>query len=165
MRDKRRRIFYVDRVFQKKLLFFFLGWNLVVVSSNFLFYSFHLRNLVEDHLYRSHIPISNMAEIFTVEVIRFNLILAGVTTVAFIIFYVFVRSRIRSFFRKIRMSLQHRLNRGGEDIPAVSFSEEFADIDTYLQDFFKDVDKMMGQNRKRISSLKETLTTLDLEEG
>lgn len=161
MPDKRRRIFYVDKIFQKRVIFFFLGWNFVVVLSNFVFYILHLKNLVEDNLYRSHIKISNLAEAFSQEVLRFNLILAAASIIAVVIFYLYIRLRIKSFFASIKRRLQSRMDRPFEKTLPVSLKEEFADIDMVLQEFFKHVDEKTEQDKKRLSFLKERLTKLN----
>ncbi|MFC2163979.1 hypothetical protein ACFLT2_03135 [Acidobacteriota bacterium] len=160
MPDKRRRIFYVDRIFQKRVICFFLGWNFVVVISNFVFYILHLKGLVEDNLYKSHIKIFNLAEAFSQDVLRFNLILALASIIAVVIFYLFIRFRIKSFFSRIKGNLQSRMGRPFEKTSPLSLKEEFADIDMVLQGFFKDVDEKTEQDRKRLSFLKDRLTEL-----
>ena len=160
MPDKRRRIFYVDKIFQKRVIFFFLGWNFVVVISNFFFYILHLKGLVEDNLYRSHIKISNLTVAFSQEVLRFNVLLAAAPVIAVVIFYLFIRFRIKSFFARIKGNLQSRMGRPFEKIRPVSLKEEFADIDMVLQGFFKDVDEKTEQEKKRLSLLKERVAKL-----
>jgi len=160
MPDKRRRIFYVDKIFQKRVILFFLGWNFVVVLSNFVFYLLHLKSLVEDSLYRSHIKISNLAEAFSQEVIRFNLILAAATLVAVVIFYLFLRLRIKSFFSGIKQSMQSRMDQSFEKTHQVSLKEEFAGIDMVLHEFFRDVDEKTEQDKKQLSFLKKRLSEL-----
>ena len=160
MSEKRRRIFYVDKIFQKRVILFFLGWNFVVVLSNFGFYVLHLKGLVEDNLYQSHIEISSLAEAFSQEVLRFNLILALASVIAVVFFYLFIRLRIKPFFAMIKKSLQSRIDRPFEKSLPVSFKEEFADIDGVLKEFFNDVDEKTEQDKKRLSSLKEKLIAL-----
>ena len=161
MPDKRRRIFYVDKIFQKRVILFFLGWNFVVVLSNFVFYVLHLKGLVEDNLYKSHIKISNLTEAFSQDVLRFNLILAAASMIAIVIFYMFIKVRIKSFFARIKRSLQSRMGWPFEKTLPVSLKEEFADIDMVLQEFFKDVDEKTEQDKKRLSFLKGRLTKLN----
>ena len=160
MPEKRRRIFYVDKIFQKRVILFFLGWNFVVVLSNFGFYVLHLKGLVEDNLYQSHIEISSLAEAFSQEVLRFNLILALASVIAVVFFYLFIRLRIKPFFAMIKKSLQSRIDRPFEKSLPVSFKEEFADIDGVLKEFFNDVDEKTEQDKKRLTSLKEKLIAL-----
>jgi len=160
MPEKRRRIFYVDKIFQKRVILFFLGWNFVVVLSNFGFYVLHLKGLVEDNLYQSHIEISSLAEALSQEVLRFNLILALASVIAVVFFYLFIRLRIKPFFAMIKKSLQSRMDRPFEKSLPVSFKEEFADIDGVLKEFFNDVDEKTEQDKKRLSSLKEKLIAL-----
>jgi len=160
MPEKRRRIFYVDKIFQKRVIFFFLGWNFVVVLSNFGFYLFHLKGLVEDNLYQSHIKISSLTEAFSQEVLRFNLLLAVASVIAVVFFYLFIKLRIKSFFAMIKKSLQSRRDRPFEKPLPVSFKEEFSGMDRVLQEFFNDVDEKTEQDKKRLSSLKEELIAL-----
>ena len=161
MPDKRRRIFYVDRIFQKRVLFFFLGWNCVVVIANFVFYLGHLRSLVEDNLYRSHIKISNLAQAFLNDVLRFNVLLAAASILAVVLFYLFIRLRIRSFFSKIKGCLQSPLGRSEVETVPDSFSEEFAGIDTALREFFEAAGEKTVQFKERLSFLKEELSNLE----
>ena len=159
MIKNRRRTLNVDKIFQKRLLFIFLGWNLVVVLAYFAFYIVHLKNLIEENLYRAHIQISNLTEVFSGEFIQFSLILAGISMVALLIFYLSVRLRIKSFFNGIKTALQSRMGGRLENRSLVPTSEEFAGIDLVLQDFFRDVDEEIEQGQKRLSLLKKSINT------
>jgi len=131
-----------------------------VVLSNFGYYVLHLRGLVEDNLYQSHMTITSLAEVLSHEVLRFNLILAGASVIAVVCFYLFIRIRIKSFFAVIKKSLQSRMDRPFEKSLPVSFKEEFAGIDRILQDFFKEADIRTEHDKQRLSTLKEKLKAL-----
>lgn len=157
MTKNRRRTINVDKVFQKRLLFIFLGWNLLVVLAYLVFYIVHLKDLIEENLYRAHIQISNLTEVFSGEFIQFSLILAGISIAALLVFYLSVRLRIKSFFSGIKKAIQSRMGGRLENRFPVPTSEEFAEIDLVLQDFFRDVDEEIEQGQKRISLLKKSI--------
>ena len=155
MLNKRRRIFYIDRIFQKKLLILFLGLNVAVVIANIAFYLIHLKGAVEDNLYRSHIVLSNINELIAGDVVFFNIMLAVISLILVVVFYSFTRVRLKMFFDKIkRMLLSRREQREGEPYTA-EIPREFYEIDTVLGEFIAYTDKELAEDRKRIDSLKE----------
>lgn len=154
MFNKRRRIFYIDRIFQKKLLILFLGLNVAVVIANIAFYLIHLKGAVEDNLYRSHIVLSNINELIAGDVVFFNIMLAVISLILVVVFYSFTRVRLKMFFDKIkRMLLSRREQREGEPYTA-EIPREFQEIDTVLGEFIAFTDKELAEDRERIDSLK-----------
>jgi hypothetical protein len=157
MFNKRRRIFYIDKVFQKKLLFIFLGLNAAVVIANILFYFIHLKGEVERNLYRSHIVLSNINELIAGDVIYFNIFLAAVSFVLVVVFYSFTRLRLKSFFAKVRRMVFTRQERREEEPYTSEIPREFYEIDTVLGEFIRHIDGHLADEQKRIDSLKELI--------
>ncbi|MCP5107058.1 MAG: hypothetical protein GY950_26975 [bacterium] len=157
MRSKRRRIFYIDRIFQKKLLVLFLGLNVVVVIANIAFYLIYLKGAVEENLYRSHIVLSNINQLIAGDVVYFNILLAVVSLVLVVVFYSFTRLRLKSFFDKTKRMLLTRQERREEEPYTAEIPREFYEIDTVLGDFIDFTDKELAEENKRIDSLKELL--------
>lgn len=155
--NKRRRIFYIDKIFQKKLMLLLLGLNLGIVIANILFYGTYLKAEVERNLYRSHIELSNINEIMAGDVLKFNLLLAVVSICLVVLFYTVVRLRLKRFFHIIKQALEAR-RAGAETEPeTLKFPEKFYEIDRVLQDFFQYTDSRAVADDRRIKALK-TLT-------
>jgi hypothetical protein len=154
MRDKRRRRIYVDRVFQKRMILLYLGLNLLIVIANLIYYSRNLRALLEANLYRSHIEISNLTEVISENVIRFNLMLAALSLILAIVFYAFIRQRTRLFFSRLTEAMHTRMSRTSGEWPEVNLSREFQEFDVILKEFFLDVDNRSRSDLRRISSLR-----------
>lgn len=154
MFNKRRRIFYIDRIFQKKLLVLFLGLNVAVVIANIAFYLVHLKGAVEDNLYRSHIVLSNINELIAGDVIDFNIMLAVISLILVVVFYSFTRVRLKTFFDKIKRMLLSRRERGEGEPYTAEIPREFQEIDTVLGEFIAFTDKTLAEDRERIDSLK-----------
>jgi hypothetical protein len=153
MRNKRRRIFYIDRIFQKKLLLLFLGINLGVVGANIVFYFSYLKDEVERNLYRSHIEISNINEIMAGDVVRFNILLAVVSLLLVVVFYTIKRLRLKSFFESIKEALDARREKKAAETFSPRIPERFQEIDRVLGDFFQYTDKQAEEENRRIDTL------------
>ena len=153
--NKRRRIFYVDKIFQKKLLVLFLGLNVIIVISNVIYYLGHLKGAVENNLFRSHIVLSNLKEIVAGNVFYFNIFLAVVSLVLVVLFYTFARVKLRTFFRRVRSMVVTRQNKRRPE--AVRIPEEFQEIDRVLGDFIAKTDGELAEEDRRIIALKEAL--------
>lgn len=155
MRNKRRRIFYIDRIFQKKLLFIFLGLNAAVVAANILYYLVYLKGAVEDNLYRSHIVLSNINELIAGEVVYFNILLAVISFILVVVFYSYTRFRLKFFFDKVkRMLLSRREGRAGEAYTA-EIPREFHEIDRVLGEFIARTDQELAEEQTRIDALRK----------
>ena len=155
MRDKRRKRIYVDRVFQKRMLLLYLGLNLLIVIANLMYYSRHLRALLEANLYRSHLEISNLTEVISGTVIQFNVLLAALTLVLATLFYVFIRRRTRLFFNRLTEALHTRMNGTSREWPQLDLPREFQEFDVILKEFFLAVDDRSRSDLRRISSLRD----------
>lgn len=153
----RRRLLNVDRIFQRRLLLIFFGWNLVVVLAYFVFYIVHLKSLFEENIYRAHIQVTNLTEIFAGEFFQFSLILAGVAVALLLIFYLSFKRRNKAFFYGVKRALQSRTGASAEKNFPAPTAEEFADFNSVLQDFFRGVDENIEEERKRISQLKNSI--------
>lgn len=153
MRNKRRRIFYVDRIFQKKLLMLFLGINLFVVAANIVFYFTYLKGEVERNLYRSHIEISNINEVIAGDVVQFNILLAVVSFILVVVFYSIKRLRLKSFFESIKEALDTRREKKERETFSPRFPEKFQEIDRVLGEFFQHTDKQAEEESQRIAAL------------
>jgi hypothetical protein len=153
MKNKRRRIFYIDRIFQKKLLIIFLSLNAAVAAANILYYLIYLKGAVEDNLYRSHIVISNINELIAGEVIYFNIMLAIISFILVVVFYSYTRLRLKFFFDKVkRMLLSRREGRAGEAYTA-EIPREFHEIDRVLGEFIAHTDKELAEEKTRIEKI------------
>ena len=160
MRDKRRKKIYVDRVFQKRMLLLYLSLNLLIVIANLIYYSRHLRALLEANLYQSHIEISNLSEVISGTVIQFNLMLAALALILAILFYAFIRRRTRLFFNRLTEALHTRMDWTSGEWPQLDLSREFQEFDVILKEFFLAVDDRSRSDLRRISSLRETYQNL-----
>jgi len=151
--NKRRRIFYIDRIFQKKLLILFLSLNVLIVLSNVIYYLTYLKGEVEDNLFRSHIVLSNINEIIVGNVIYFNIALVSVSLILAILFYTYARLKLRTFFNRvwkliIMRQKEHRLR-------SVQIPEEFQEIDQVLGKFMNKIDQELNDEDRRIAALRE----------
>jgi len=151
--NKRRRIFYIDRIFQKKLLILFLSLNVLIVLSNVIYYLTYLKGEVEDNLFRSHIVLSNINEIIVGNVIYFNIALVSVSLILAILFYTYARLKLRTFFNRvwkliIMRQKEHRLR-------SVQIPEEFQEIDQVLGKFMNKIDRELNDEDRRIAALRE----------
>ncbi|MCP4217817.1 MAG: hypothetical protein GY765_24460 [bacterium] len=157
IRNKRRHIFYIDRLFQKKLMVLFLGLNFVIVVANILYYFIHLKGAVEDNLFRSHIVIDNISQVIADDVLWFNVVVAGGTLILTMIFYFASRMRLRAFFYGTKKALSLRMGKGTkEDQPPVIL-KEFQEIDQVLENFFRCCDTQLEKQEKRTFTLKEQI--------
>ncbi len=154
MRNKRRRIFYIDKVFQKRLLVLFLGLNLAIVAANIIYYLTHLKGVVEDNLFRSHITISNVAEVLAGDVIRFNLLLAVISFVLVLLFYSLTRVKLKTFFDRLKKALYTRQDKTVEEPYAFKVHEEFQEIDQVMGEFLELTDTKLADQEKRIDAIK-----------
>ncbi len=160
MRNKRRRIFYIDRVFQKRLLMLFLGLNLIVVAANIVFYFTYLKGAVEANLFRSHISIGNVNEVIAGGIVDFNILLAILCFVLVILFYVFTRWKLRSFLEKVKQVLSacrspRELVPGERLLP-----RHFQEIDHVMEDFTRHVTQKSSEEELRIQKIKEAVKSL-----
>jgi hypothetical protein len=155
--NTRRRIFYVDRIFQKKLLILFLGINVLIVAANILYYLTYLKGEVEKNLYRSHIEISNINEIIAGEVIRFNILLAVGAILLVLVFYTFARLKLRFFFQRVIGILTASQSRRKDEVSRVRIPEEFQEIDRVLGEFFQSTERQLQEEDKRVQALRAAL--------
>jgi hypothetical protein len=155
MKNKRRRIFYIDRIFQKKLLLIFLGLNAAVVAANILYYLIYLKGAVEDNLYRSHIVISNINEVIAGEVINFNIMLAIISFILVVVFYSYTRLRLKSFFDKVKRMLLSRCEGRVDEAYTAGIPREFHEIDRVLGEFIARTDKELAEEQTRIDALRK----------
>ncbi|MCP5052398.1 MAG: hypothetical protein GY940_34845 [bacterium] len=156
MKNKRRRIFYIDHIFQKKLLLLFLGINLVMVAANIIYYMIHLKGALEDNLFRSHIVISNVSEVLAGEVLAFNILLAVISLVLVLILYTFTRLKLKSFFDKIKKALTSRQTQRVGEAYKFRIPEEFQEIHQVLGTFIERADEKLGDQEKRIEAIKSS---------
>jgi Flp pilus assembly pilin Flp len=152
--NKRRRIFYIDKIFQKKLMVLFLGLNVVIVAANIIYYFSYLKGSVEDNLYRSHIVLSNVSEVMAGEIIRFNILLAVVSFALVLVLYTVTRLRLKSFFGKIKKALESRQARIKKESYSFDIPEEFQEIDRVLDSFFEKTDQELAEENKQVTALK-----------
>ncbi len=156
MKNKRRRIFYIDRVFQKKLLVLFLGINLVMVAANIIYYMIYLKGALEDNLFRSHIVISNVSDVLAGEVLEFNILLAVISLALVMIFYTVTRISLKTFFDNIKKALTSRQTQRVEQAFKLDIPEEFQEIHGVLGTFIKLTDKKLADQEKRIEAVKSS---------
>jgi hypothetical protein len=157
MRDKRRHIFYVDKIFQKKLLILFLGINFVVALLNTAYYLTYLQGEVGKNLFRSHIVLSNMNEIIAKDVVLFNLILAAISLLLVIFFYVMARLKLKSFFQQVRGILTACQDRRKDIDFKTQIPEKFQEIDRVLGEFIQTADRQLADGDRQIDKLKGLL--------
>lgn len=158
--NKRRRIFYIDKVFQKKLLLLFLGINGIIVIANIVFYLTYLKGKLEGNMFRSHISISNLNEILAGDVIYFNILLAVISLFLVLIFYTLVRLRLDSFCKKIKQAIfsrQEQAEDAQKEQEPLQIPEAFYEIDRVMGQFFQYTDRKLEDEEKRIASLKELI--------
>lgn len=153
----RRKIFYIDKVFQKRVLALFLGLSFLVVISNLVYYFIHLRKEVQAFLYQSHIEASNIADVILRDVLIFNLILTGVAVCLAILALIFVDVKTKHFFKRIHKEILCRMGRIPEEKGPVLVQEEFQEIDSVTKDFFQKIDIRMENEQREISQIKEIL--------
>ncbi len=156
MFNKRRRIFYVDKIFQKKLLILFLGINVAIVVANIIYYLTFLKGEIERNLFRSHISISNINEVIAGDVIGFNILLTVASLIFVLVFYSLTRVKIKVFFEKIKKVLDTRQNKKEEPF-TFKVPERFYEIDKVLADFIQYTDKKHEEEEKQVASLKAVL--------
>ncbi len=154
--NKRRRIFYIDKIFQKKLMVLFLGVNAVIVAANIIYYLTHLKDRLEANMFRSHISISNLNELLAGDVIRFNLLLAVVCGLLVLAFYSFVRLRLNGFFGKLQRLLASRRKYTGNPEP-MEISREFYDIDRVMGEFILNIDSRLADENKQLRGIKTNI--------
>lgn len=155
--NKRRRIFYIDKIFQKKLMILFLGLNLLIVAANIVYYFTYLKGAVEDNMFRSHIVISNVTELMAGEIFRFNILLAVISIALVLILYSLTRLRLKGFFDRVKKLLASR-QAGVEHTPEkVEIHEEFQEVDQVLGKFFQQTDQRLAEEKTRIEKLKERI--------
>lgn len=154
--NRRRRIFYIDKIFQKKLMILFLGVNILIVAANIVYYLTHLKDRLEENMFRSHISISNLNELLAEDVLYFNLLLAVVCGVLVLVFYSVVRLRLNAFFGKLKHILGARQKRTGEPVP-VEISREFFEIDSVMGDFIQKVDKNRSDEDQQLNAIKTNI--------
>ena len=135
MNKKRRKIYFIDKIFQKKLLILFLGINIFVIAANIAFYLLYLRNEVEDNMFKSHITIDNISEVIAGNVLVFNIILGLASLVLIIIFYTIIRKNLKGFFNKISNILYSRQEKTGIAPYKCDVKEEFYEIDKTMKRF------------------------------
>jgi len=157
--NKRRRIFYIDKIFQKKLLMLFLGLNLLIVGANILYYFVHLKGAVEDNLFRSHIVLDNISQVLAGDVIRFNILLAVSAVVLVLLFYTLTRVRLQLFFNRTRDALTARRERTSHEAGTIKIQEEFQEIDQVLNRFFHRIDTQLEQENQKVEQIKEKFRT------
>jgi hypothetical protein len=155
--NKRRRIFYVDKIFQKKLLVLFLGINAVIVVSNIVYYMTYLKSAVEKNLYRSHIEISNINEIMAGEVLRFNIVLAVVSLVLVLVFYSLARLKLKFFFQRVIKIVSACRKRRRDESLRISLPEEFQEIHRVLGEFIQVTTRQLQEEDERIDMLRASL--------
>ncbi len=154
MPDRRRRLFYVDRRFQKKLILLLAGLNLLIVVANGAFYSLFLKSELERHTYVSHIRLSHLHDILLGEVIWFNVFLAALSIMLVGIVLVGMHLKMRRFFGKLQAAIRQRIGTPG-GAPAVRLGEGLSDSEGELEAFFHEIDRRLQAEQVRVSKLKE----------
>jgi len=157
MKNKRRHIFYIDKIFQKKLMLLFLGINIAVAAANVLYYFIHLKGAVEENMFRSHIVIDNVGDAVAGDVLRFNLLLAAACLVLVLLFYSMTRFKLKTFFDKIKRTLISRQCKTETHPTHFKIAREFQDIHRVLGDFIQLVDSQRTEQENRIRRIKEKL--------
>ncbi len=158
MKNTRRRVFYVDRVFQKKLLFLFLGINGITIIAYIVFYLSYLKGAVEENLFRSHITISNIKEVIARDIIMFNIALAVVIVFLVLLFYSITRLKLRVFLNQLNALLAECRSKGKVDMSRFRFSEEFQGIDRILEDFIRYRCLESEREQNRIAEIIRTIS-------
>lgn len=160
---RRRRIFYVDRIFQKRLLALFLGLNAALVIANIVYYFTHLEGVVEENMYRSHISISNISELLAGDILFFNVLLAGASLLLVLAFYSMVRLNMNSFFTRVQAALDVRQRPEPAGPSALEIPESFHKIDRVMGEFFLHVDNGFQKDRERLQELKKLLAEHEID--
>ena len=161
MADYRRKIFFIDKLFQSKFIILFLALSLLATIGNILFLFLFLKKEVEDNLFRHRIVISNVNEIIVNNVTAFNVVLLIVTTLFAIVFYYLIRRRVRHFISGLEKVL-HMKKSGAvpERIPP-DLPSEFHELNDVLADFFTTVDMRLEAQKNAVTVLKRFVSSPD----
>ena len=156
LKKKRRKIYYIDKIFQKKLLLSFLMINVAVVIVNLLYFFLHLKKMVEKHLYQSHINISNLNQIISKDVFKFNLFLVIMAVAIIIVYHLITRKRLKKFFLWMQEALLNRQSYLGDKIThPVKIKEKFHNINQVFNNFLVHIDKNTQNQVEKLGKLKK----------
>ena len=160
MSQVKRKILFIDRVFQKNMILLFLAINIVMVVSNLVYYWLTMKEVGPVDLKESGIVISNISEIIFNSILSFNVILAFILCVLIIIFYYYVHKKLNNFFSSIIEALKER-EFSSEARADFLVNSEFQDIDDVLHQFFKQTDEELRAGDNLIQSMTEKMKKFD----
>ena len=158
MKATRRRNFFVDRIFQRKILILFLGINLIILIANILFYQIYLKESLELGLADSNIVITNISELVFDMIFVFNIAITIVILVMMIAFYIYVHMRLNVFFEQVVVKLD-RFGQHSSEIPEAddNIPEEFEGFNELLSSFFRRVRDELSNESKIVQSCEELI--------
>ncbi len=155
MAKNRRRIYYIDKLFQRRFIILFLIVAILITVGNSLFYFGYLRPAVESAMYRSHISIHNPSELVFQYAIRFTVIMTVAILVITLIFYSVLRMRLEQFLRFLTERMERLLRGiGRNDTIEQDPGEEFQGLAPVLLEFMHLVDRRFERNKKLSQALK-----------
>lgn len=155
MAKNRRRIYFVDRLFQRRFIVLFLIVALLITVGNTVFYFGYLRPTVEDAMYHSHITIDNPSELVFQHAIRFTLIMAISIMLVVVVFYSILRIRLERFFLYLTERMENLMRGlGREETIHRNPGEEFQDFAPALLEFMHVVDLSYSRKQNILQALK-----------
>ncbi|MEI6126323.1 MAG: hypothetical protein WCQ99_07175 [Pseudomonadota bacterium] len=166
MQDYRRRKLYVDKIFQSKFLILFLTLCIAGAACNIAYLLFFLKEKVEENLYRSRIVISNVNDLIAGNVLVFNIFVLAGTTLLAVIFYLFVRSRVKLFLTRLEKTLLcYQQQDGPPRHLDIALPEEFHDVHDELEIFFRSVEARLQAEEEAVRSIKKFIDQPDTAAG
>ncbi len=128
MSRNRRTQYYIDRLFQRRFLWLFLGVVAIITICNLIFYFNILRPAVDEAMFRSHIRMDNPASIVVSLLSRFMPVTIVLVTVLTVGTYTILRLRLERFLGWLTDHLQLAMNETQDntrknDIPTAQFQD------------------------------------------
>ncbi len=161
MPDRRRKIIYIDRIFQNRFLLAFLLLALAGALANVAYMQLDIKPAIEAHLYRSHIVLDNLNEIIAGQFIDFNLVMGGVFLVVALAVYSVMRFKISRFFDGLTRILDTLSDRGSKGVTADRLPEEFEGINAVFRSWLDGVSAQLARQEAYIRELDAWLESPD----
>ncbi len=153
MTELRRKVYYIDRVFQRKFLILFLLLCFLGTAINILYMSTYLNKNVEMNLYRARYVISNVNAVIAEHVVIFNAVITAVMVVLAVCFYLLVRRRVQQAATRMKQALEVRTLRSLCTAAIPAMPEEFAELESALASFFAVVDEKLRNQRSALAAV------------
>ncbi len=154
MTQIKRKILYIDHLFQKNMILLFIAINMVMVLSNLMYYWLTMNESAPADLKNTGIVIANFSEILFDNILSFNLVLAVILCVLIILFYFHVHRKLNLFFTSITDALRVRKSSSRARAEFL-VSSEFQGIDEVLHQFFKQTDEELRAGDNLIENMRK----------